>query len=306
MKPTITMRRPAATSASRIRSQASRVVASGFSQNTCLPAAMPASTNSSCVGPQDATTTASTSGPLIRSWPVLWTVAPVARSATDCARSMSASVTAATRAPESTCVSLRMWSWPIIPTPMTPTLTVTGDSFRQESALVGPAPDRTEPAGHEVAGGPRGDRQGDVGLHRVEVLLDDGEQVGAELAESLQQRGHGRIPVGRFHHGAELHRLGQRQVLAAHPLADLRVHLLEMHVADPLGSAADDRDVVATAVGDVPGVQAQVDVPRIGVGQELLDALLGVDMGVDMRVEHQLDAVLLEHHPAQLVGAADQ
>ena len=40
MKPTITSRRPAATSASRIRSQASRVVASGFSQKTCLPAAM--------------------------------------------------------------------------------------------------------------------------------------------------------------------------------------------------------------------------------------------------------------------------
>ena len=40
MKPTMTSRRPAATSASMIRSQASRVVASGFSQKTCLPAAM--------------------------------------------------------------------------------------------------------------------------------------------------------------------------------------------------------------------------------------------------------------------------
>ena len=42
-----------------------------------------------------------------------------------CARSRSTSVTAETRAPDRTWVSRRMWSWPIIPTPMTPTLTVT-------------------------------------------------------------------------------------------------------------------------------------------------------------------------------------
>src|SRR3954464_2914572 len=86
---------------------------------------------------------------------------------------------------------------------MTPTLTVTGDSFRRESALVGPAPDRTESAGHEVAGGTGGDEQRDVGLDRVEVLLDHREQVGIELAEGLQQEGHGRIPVRRLHHGTE-------------------------------------------------------------------------------------------------------
>jgi hypothetical protein len=44
LKPTWTSRRPAATSASTIRRQASWVVASGFSQNTGLPAAMQAST----------------------------------------------------------------------------------------------------------------------------------------------------------------------------------------------------------------------------------------------------------------------
>ena len=64
MNPTCTSRRPAASSASTIRSQAPRVVASGFSQNTCLPAAMAASTYSSCVGPHDVTTTASTPGSL--------------------------------------------------------------------------------------------------------------------------------------------------------------------------------------------------------------------------------------------------
>src|SRR3954451_25276603 len=246
MKPTMTIRRPAATSASRMFSHASRVVARCFSQNTCLPAAMLASTNSSWVGPHEATTTASTAGSSIRSWPVLCAFTWLKPSATVWARSMSASVTAATRAPDSTVVSLRMWSWPIIPTPMTPTLTVTRRVLSEKvSVVVWPAPDRAQPTGDEVAGGPRGDRQGDVGLHRVEVLLDHGEQGGAELAESLQQRGHGRIPLGRLDHGAELDRLGQRQVLGRDPLADHRVNLLEMHVADPLGGVADYRDVVA-------------------------------------------------------------
>ena len=65
MKPRLTKRRPAATSASITRRQASAVVASGFSHRTGLPAAMHAITNSSCVVSNDATTTASTSGSAI-------------------------------------------------------------------------------------------------------------------------------------------------------------------------------------------------------------------------------------------------
>ena len=72
------------------------------------------------------------------------------------------------------------------------------------------------------------------------------------------------------------------------------------------GKLLDDLEVVAVAVGDVAGVQAQVDVLRVGVGQELLDPVLGVDVGVGVRVEHQLHAVLLEDDPAELVGAGDQ
>src|SRR3712207_6991746 len=44
----------------------------------------------------------------------------------------------------------------------------------------------------------------------------------------------------------------------------------------------------------------------IGVGEEPLDPLLGVDVGVDVRVEHELDAVLLEQVPSQRVGAGDE
>ena len=91
-----------------MRSHASRVVARGFSQNTCLPAARQASTYSSCVGPHEVTTTASTPGSSMSAWPLSCTVTP--SSATERARSRSTSVTAATRTPERTWVSLRMWS----------------------------------------------------------------------------------------------------------------------------------------------------------------------------------------------------
>jgi len=55
-----------------------------------------------------------------------------------------------------------------------------------------------------------------------------------------------------------------------------------------------------------PGVQAQVHELRVGVLQELLDTVLGIDVGVCMRVENQLDAEFLEDHPSQLVGTGDQ
>ena len=53
-----------------IRWQAALDGASGFSQNTGLPAAIAATTCSSWAGPQDATSTASTLPSAIRSWAV--------------------------------------------------------------------------------------------------------------------------------------------------------------------------------------------------------------------------------------------
>src|SRR3954469_10868568 len=106
---------------------------------------MLASTYSSCVGPHEQTTTVSTSGASINSWPLLCSFASARPSATVCARSRSVSVTAVTRAPDRTWVNLRMWSWPIIPTPMTPTLTVTKrvPSRRSRAGAAGAGPTRT-------------------------------------------------------------------------------------------------------------------------------------------------------------------
>ena len=55
-----------------IRWQAALDGASGFSQNTGLPAPIAATTCSSWAGPQDATSTASTLPSAIRSWAVAW------------------------------------------------------------------------------------------------------------------------------------------------------------------------------------------------------------------------------------------
>ncbi len=107
-----------------MRRHASVVVASGFSQKTCLPASTEATTYCSWVGPQEQTITASTSSSAIRSSPVAWTFALASPAATSLADTSLASLTATTSAPDTTSVSLRMWSRPIMPVPMTPTLSV--------------------------------------------------------------------------------------------------------------------------------------------------------------------------------------
>src|SRR5471032_3460274 len=121
MKPTCTRRLPKATSASTILRQPSAVTARGFSQNTELPAAMAASTNSSWLGPQEVTRIASTCGELINAWPSAYTSAVSFKSATTlaaCSRLMS--VTATTWLLSKVWLQRRIWSRPMAPVPITP------------------------------------------------------------------------------------------------------------------------------------------------------------------------------------------
>src|SRR5215213_8613008 len=299
MKPTCTRRRPEAVSSAMIRRQASCVVANGFSQKTGVSAAMAASTYTSWVGPQEVTITASTSSDSMSSCPVPKTRALGSLSATALAASPLASETPVTIAPDSTSVIRRMWSWPIIPVPITPTFSVisllvvflglVGAGSRRRS--VRPATDRTEAAPDVVARGPSADGERYVGLDRVEVLLDHAVDLTLESRERGEQRRHVGLPVGRLAHNAELDRLGERHLLCQRAGPDVGVHRLQVHVGDPLTEALDDLEVVALAVGDVAGVQAQVDVRRIGV---------------DERVEHVLHAVLVVEVASQLVGAGHQ
>ena len=68
--------------------------------------------------------TASTLSSATRFSPVAWTTAFTRPAATSLADTSLASFTATTSAPETTSVSRRMWSRPIMPVPMTPTLSV--------------------------------------------------------------------------------------------------------------------------------------------------------------------------------------
>src|SRR6188472_2040768 len=210
MKPTCTSRWPVAASASMIRRQASVVVANGFSQKTGLPAAIEATTYCSWVGPHEHTSTACTFSSVMRSSPVRCTVASGSPAATSLASTSFASVTATTSAPETTSVSRRMWSRPIMPVPMTPTLSAIVCSLLLS---VGPAAHGTEPAADVVAGGAGADGQWDVRLDRVEVLLNHGVDLAVELAEFFEQRRHVGLPVRRLAHDPELDRLRER-----HPL----------------------------------------------------------------------------------------
>src|SRR4051794_7299886 len=251
----------------------------------------------------------------MRSSPVGCTTASCSRDTTSFATCSLASDTATTSAPDTTCVSRRMWSWPIMPVPITPTRNVTvtplpvmwcGGSAPDWASSVRPAPDRTQPAADVVSGGPGPDGQRDVGFDGVEVLLDHREHVAVEVAERGQQWRHVGLAVRRLAHDAELDRLCERDVLGEDAGTDHRVDRLEVDVGDALGELLDDLEVVAAAVGDVSRVQAQVHQLRVGVAQESLDPVLGVDVSVRVRVEDQLDAVLLEEEPRQLGGAGDE
>src|SRR6476619_4533471 len=74
--------------------------------------------------------------------------------------------------------------------------------------------------------------------------------------------------------------LGDRQVLGAPLRLHLGIDLLEVQIADPLRGTLDDRDVVAAAVADVAGVQAEIHELAVGAVEKAVDVLLGVDVAV--------------------------
>ena len=72
------------------------------------------------------------------------------------------------------------------------------------------------------------------------------------------------------------------------------IHLFDVHVTDALAVPADQVEGVAAAVGDVAGVQAQVDVRGVGAVQEAFDLGLGLDVAVGVRVDDEPDVVLFQ------------
>src|SRR5450631_2662037 len=185
MKPTWTNLRPAFCSAAMMRRHAAAVGASGFSQKTGLPASIAAMTDSSWAGPKLVTITASTSSAMISVAPSAKTVAPRG-SATVLARSASRSETATTFPPDSTFVMRAMCAWPIPPGPMIPILTVISALLRCRCAGVCCGAG-AKVALREVLAGRDGVRQREIELDRVQVLLDDDDDLPVQAREGFDQ-----------------------------------------------------------------------------------------------------------------------
>ena len=297
MNPTMTSRRPSATSASRTWTHSAVVGASGFSHRTGLPAAMQARVNAACVSAIDAISTASTSSDSISVEAVV-----EHRRATDLGGDLLGA------GPVDVRDGRHGGS---------------GDGVGELVGVVGPdgaraddpdanghgrppaggcagRPPDVEAAAREVLAGADRDRQRDVRVARVQVLLDDAEQLPVERPERRQHGRHVRLSGGWLDHHAEPDRRGEAQLLVPDAPADRRVDLLEVDVADPSPVVADDGQVVGAAVRDVPRVEAQVD--RLGVGavEEALDLRLRAHVAVRVGVEHEHGAVRVGDVPAEL------
>src|SRR5450631_4128210 len=295
MKPTWTNLRPAFCSAAMMRRHAAAVGASGFSQKTGLPASIAAMTDSAWAGPKLVTITASTSSAMISAAPSAKTVAPRG-SATALARSASRSETATTAAPDSTFVMRAMCAWPIPPGPMIPILTVMS-ALPHGRRCAG-----AEVALREVLAGRDGVRQREGELDRVQILLDDDDDLPVQAREGFDQGLHLGLTGRRGHACATGDGLTEGPVLLMGLPDQVGVHRLDVHEPDALGVVAHDVDRVLAAIDDVPGVQAERHVPRVGVGEEPVDVHAGLDMGVTMGMDHHGDAVLLLEDLAQPVG----
>jgi len=81
---------------------------------------------------------------------------------------------------------------------------------------------------------------------------------------------------------------------------------LEVDVPDAVGVLADEPRRVPVGVGDVPGVEAETHPFGIGVGQEPADLLIGLDVALGMRVEHEPDAGLVAQDAGEVVGAVGE
>src|SRR5450631_4215316 len=192
MKPTWTNLRPAFCSAAMMRRHAAAVGASGFSQKTGLPASIAAMTDSSWAGAE----ARHHHGVDLLGTYQRCTVCKDSRprgSATALARSTSRSETATTLPPDSTLVMRAMCAWPIPPGPMIPILTVM-------SALLG----GYRCAGAEVAlreelAGRDGVRQREVELDRVQILLDDDDDLPVQAREGFDKGLHLGLSGGRRH-----------------------------------------------------------------------------------------------------------
>src|SRR6478609_10281917 len=308
MKPTWIRWWPSATSASTIFQEDAASGLSGFSQRIGISLARALSRMSSCRKPGVAIRTALTSPLFSASSASARATAPGMPSMAAWARARSTSTTAATSAPWMRLLRRWMWSAPMRPAPITATRRVSVIVLSLRFGMPGRrSVDRSAgAAGQQVVFGALGDRHRNVKGHRVHVLLHDAEDRPVQGLDGFDDRAQVRQAVRWFRHDAG--QVGSRpgHVFLVDLLEDVRVDLLQVQVADPVRVVLDELQAGCAAVFRVAGVQAQVEVLRVGGAQQCFDVLLGSDVRVGVGVELLLEAEVLEQRLAKPVVAGEQ
>ena len=114
----------------------------------------------------------------------------------------------------------------------------------------------------------------------------------------------GGLPRRRLRHHAARDRGGERHVVLEGLGEDVAVDLLEVEVADALRVRPDETERITEVVREVAGVEAQVRVARVGLGEEPLDLALRPDVAVGVGVELLTHPELLEQRLAEPVVPA--
>lgn len=94
--------------------------------------------------------------------------------------------------------------------------------------------------------------------------------------------------LARLNHDILGYSLGKRPLVLVHLGLDCQIAVLEVDVRDALSPLLVEGDRLAAAVYMVAGVEAQINV---GIIQEALDLLLGLNVAVNVRVEQANKAV---------------
>src|SRR5215475_989563 len=119
---------------------------------------------------------------------------------------------------------------------------------------------RTDAVVGQVGPGPRRDRLGHVEVAGVEVLLDDDEQFGVEVAQRRYDRPEVGHAPGWLAARSPGDRLAEGEILTFGHLDHCGIHLFDVDISDALRIGAHDVDDIRVAVRQVPGVEAQRDV----------------------------------------------
>jgi hypothetical protein len=91
-----------------------------------------------------------------------------------------------------------------------------------------------------------------------------------------------------------LHGVRERQPLGLNLREHAGIDGLEVDVPDPVGVLADEPRRVPAGIGDMAGIEAETHSFGICIGEEPADLLVGLDVALRVRVEH-------EPHPGLLM-----